>query len=61
MPRIQVDSRMQADIKGSYAVGDGAGLTQGIVQAAATGLLAAQDIVAKTDTRWRFGNTSLCA
>ncbi len=37
---IRVDSKMQTSIPGLYAAGDGAGLSRGIVIAAATGILA---------------------
>jgi len=37
---INVDDRLQTSISGLYAAGDGAGLSRGIVTAAATGLLA---------------------
>jgi uncharacterized FAD-dependent dehydrogenase len=37
---INVDARLQTSISGLYAAGDGAGLSRGIVTAAATGLLA---------------------
>lgn len=37
---IRVDGRMQTSISGLYAAGDGAGLSRGIVAAAATGILA---------------------
>ncbi len=37
---IRVDSKMQTSIPGLYAAGDGAGLSRGIVTAAATGILA---------------------
>jgi uncharacterized FAD-dependent dehydrogenase len=47
---IRVDSRMQTSIPGLYAAGDGAGLSRGIVIAAATGILAgrgmARDLLA---------------
>ena len=37
---IRVDSKMHTNISGLYAAGDGAGLSRGIVTAAATGILA---------------------
>ncbi|BAW32076.1 MAG TPA: NAD(P)/FAD-dependent oxidoreductase [Methanothermobacter sp.] len=42
--RIEVDNHMRTPIKGLYAVGDGAGLSRGIVGAAATALIAAEHI-----------------
>jgi len=41
---VEVDSHMETSVTGLYAVGDGAGLSQGIVHAAATGLVAAQHL-----------------
>ncbi|MDM7913566.1 MAG: NAD(P)/FAD-dependent oxidoreductase [Methanotrichaceae archaeon] len=47
---IRVDDKMQTSISGLYAAGDGAGLSRGIVTAAATGILAgrgmARDLLA---------------
>lgn len=42
---IKVDERMQTKIPGLYAVGDGAGLSQGIVHAGATGLICAEGLL----------------
>lgn len=41
---LEVNSEMETLVHGLYAVGDGAGLSQGIVHAGATGLLAGQAI-----------------
>ena len=38
---------MKTRIKGLYAAGDGAGVSRGIVGAAATGIIAARDIIKK--------------
>jgi uncharacterized FAD-dependent dehydrogenase len=40
-----VDSSLQTSIRGLYVAGDGAGLSRGIVTAAATGILAERGIV----------------
>ncbi len=40
---------LQSDIKGLYAVGDGAGITRGLVQASASGIVAARSILASSD------------
>jgi uncharacterized FAD-dependent dehydrogenase len=40
--RIEVDDRLQTSVHHLYAAGDGAGLSRGIVAAAATGILAAK-------------------
>jgi len=39
-----VDSSLQTSIRGLYVAGDGAGLSRGIVAAAATGILAGRGI-----------------
>ena len=41
---IEVDRSLQTSIRGLYAAGDGAGLSRGIVTAAATGILAGRGI-----------------
>lgn len=44
--RIKVDSKMKsANLENLYCVGDGAGLTRGIIQASVSGLIAAKDIL----------------
>ena len=42
--RIQVSSEMETEIKNLFAVGDGAGITRGLLQASASGILAARAI-----------------
>ncbi len=42
--QLQVDDRMETNIKGLFAAGDGTGLSRGIITAAATGILAARGI-----------------
>jgi hypothetical protein len=42
---VTVDKNMQTSIKGLFAAGDGAGLSRDLVNAAATGLLAARGII----------------
>jgi len=44
--RPQLDAGLQTRIAGLYAVGDGAGVTRGLVQASAAGVLAARAILA---------------
>ncbi len=41
---VEVDSNMETSHKGWFAVGDGAGLSQGIVHSAATSIIAAEEI-----------------
>jgi uncharacterized FAD-dependent dehydrogenase len=44
--RIKVDGKMRsANLENLYCVGDGAGLTRGIIQASVSGLIAAKDIL----------------
>ncbi len=45
--RVSYDSRLQSSVPGLYVAGDGMGLSRDIVNAAATGLLAAEGILAK--------------
>jgi len=40
--RLALDSDLQTPVRGLYAVGDGAGVTRGLVQASASGLVAAR-------------------
>jgi uncharacterized protein len=43
--RPEMDEHLQTPIRGLYAVGDGAGVTRGLVQASAAGVLAARSIL----------------
>jgi uncharacterized protein len=47
--KISTDNSLQASVPGLYVAGDGAGWSQGIVQAAASGLIVA-DAIARTET-----------
>ena len=47
--RVSVDERMQSSLGGLFVAGDGAGLSRDIVNAAATGLLAARGIMAEDE------------
>jgi len=42
--RLAVDAEMRTAVAGLYAVGDGAGITRGLVQAGASGVLAARSV-----------------
>ncbi len=44
--RPQLDAGLQTQIAGLYAIGDGAGVTRGLIQASAAGVLAARAILA---------------
>jgi len=45
--RLALDSSLQTPVACLYAIGDGAGVTRGLVQASASGVVAARAIVAK--------------
>jgi uncharacterized FAD-dependent dehydrogenase len=45
--KLEVNSEMQTNINDVYAIGDGAGISRGIVGAAVTGLIAAESILKK--------------
>jgi hypothetical protein len=44
--RLELDATLQTHIRGLYAVGDGAGVTRGLVQSGASGLVAARAALA---------------
>ena len=44
--RLQLSADMETEAKNLYACGDGAGVTRGLVQASASGLIAARAIFA---------------
>ena len=43
--RIEVDNNLETKIQGLYAIGDGAGITRGLMQASVSGILAARHIL----------------
>ena len=45
--RVSVDSRFMTALPGLYAIGDGAGVTRGLMQASVTGVVVARDIAGK--------------
>lgn len=45
--KIKVDKNFSTSISGLYAIGDGAGITRGLMQASVTGIVAARDIAAR--------------
>ena len=45
--QIKVNKEMETKQKNLYVVGDGSGLTQGIVAASASGIIAARNIISK--------------
>ena len=45
--RLNLTAKLETEIKNLFAVGDGAGITRGLIQASATGVLAAREILAR--------------
>jgi hypothetical protein len=45
--RIEVTPEMETKMKNLFAVGDGAGISRGLLQASASGMLAASAIAAR--------------
>ncbi len=45
--RVLIDSGMETDIPGLFAIGDGSGITRGLVQASASGLIAARKMLGR--------------
>ncbi len=46
--RLKLDGGMRTEVKNLYAIGDGAGITRGLIQASAAGIIAARAIAGKT-------------
>lgn len=51
--KIHVEKNLETVVKGLYTIGDGAGITRGLMQASVTGVMVARDILQKpiTDNR----------
>ena len=45
--RLEVSENLETAIEGLYAIGDGAGITRGLVQSSASGIIAARGVLAK--------------
>lgn len=45
--KVQVSDRFETSVKNLYAIGDGAGITRGLMQASVTGIVVARDIIKK--------------
>ena len=45
--KVAVNNHFETRIGGLYAIGDGAGITRGLMQASVTGIVVARDIAAK--------------
>jgi uncharacterized FAD-dependent dehydrogenase len=42
--RIRLDHELRSQIEGLYVIGDGAGITRGLIQASCSGIIAARSI-----------------
>jgi len=49
--RLQITPEMETEVSGLFACGDGAGVTRGLIQASASGMVAAQTILARLGGR----------
>ncbi len=45
--RLKLTNKLETDVKGLYAIGDGAGITRGLVQSSCSGVIAARGILEK--------------
>ncbi|MCG0277133.1 MAG: NAD(P)/FAD-dependent oxidoreductase [Thermanaeromonas sp.] len=45
--RLKLNSNLMTEVDGLYAIGDGAGVTRGLAQASAAGVIAARDILSR--------------
>jgi hypothetical protein len=56
--RPELDRTLQTPVRGLYAVGDGAGITRGLVQASAAGIIAARAILGGGESARRGDRTN---
>ena len=47
--KVNVNERFETAVPGLYAIGDGAGITRGLMQASVTGICVARDIKKSSD------------
>ena len=45
--KVEVDNKFRTEVNNMYAIGDGAGITRGLMQASVTGVIVARDIASK--------------
>ena len=45
--KVRVSNSFETDVKHLYAIGDGAGITRGLMQASVTGVIVARDIASR--------------
>ena len=43
--QIKLDSNLETEIKNLFAIGDGAGVSRGLIQASSSGVIAAREIL----------------
>jgi len=43
--RLELSENLETEVKSMFAIGDGAGVSRGLIQAAASGVVAAREIV----------------
>jgi uncharacterized FAD-dependent dehydrogenase len=48
--RLQLSSNLETEINNLFATGDGAGVSRGLVQASASGVIAAQEVLSRSKT-----------
>lgn len=53
--RIELSSQLETGVKNLFAIGDGAGITRGLIQASASGILAARTIAQRLNTGFKAG------
>ena len=49
--RLQVDAELRTPVEGLWAIGDGAGVTRGLVQSGASGVVAARSVARRLGER----------
>ena len=49
--KITVDENFETPVQNLYAIGDGAGITRGLMQASVTGIVVARDIIKKMESK----------
>ncbi|MCL2544940.1 MAG: FAD-binding protein [Clostridia bacterium] len=55
--KVLVNDRFETEVSGLYAIGDGAGITRGLMQASVTGIKVARDIAGRMENgKWKVEN-----
>jgi uncharacterized FAD-dependent dehydrogenase len=47
--RLALTRGLETEVKNLFAIGDGAGVTRGLIQASISGVMAAREIIRKTN------------